>query len=103
MGVERTDYLMWGAKVDPEAVDVDRDEAEMHGDPGAAFDLVYDGMSGEYAIAGKIVAKAGGYDAECFQEIALSALGADPAVVSAVTERFPGEHNWRLYFFTHFH
>ena len=57
MGVNRTDYLMLG--VDMGAADFDRDsfEAECDGAPNRRFDIIYDGMSGQYCIAGKIIAK----------------------------------------------
>jgi hypothetical protein len=57
MGVARTDYLIYGAKVDYDAVDYDKHGAEMEGRPGAAFDLIVDNMGGKYAVAGKVIAR----------------------------------------------
>jgi len=56
MGVYRTDYLMWAANVGAKAFKWDKHEAEMEGRPDRRFDIVYDGMSGEYCMAGKILA-----------------------------------------------
>ena len=56
MGVDRTDYLMWAADVGAKAFNWDNHEAEMEGRPERRFDIVYDGMSGKYCMAGKILA-----------------------------------------------
>lgn len=57
MGVYRTDYLMWAVDMGAKAFDWDKHEAENNGEPNRRFDIVYDGMSGEYCMAGKIIAK----------------------------------------------
>jgi hypothetical protein len=56
MGVDRTDYVIYGANVGASNVSWDDFEREMEGHPEAKFDIVYDGMSGNYAYAGKIIA-----------------------------------------------
>ena len=38
MGVDRTDYLMWGVMVDPDQAAHDDLEAERYQDDGARFD-----------------------------------------------------------------
>lgn len=53
MGVYRTDYLMYGVKIDYALVKWDEHEALIEGRPDAPFDLIVDGMSGRYAVAGK--------------------------------------------------
>jgi hypothetical protein len=62
MGVVRTDYLMLGIDVGGDALDHDKHQAEVEGAPGARFDIIYDGMCGNYCIAGKIIAKSQPYD-----------------------------------------
>lgn len=42
MGVDRTDYLMYGVDVGADQFDWDKHEAECNGAPGARFDLVYE-------------------------------------------------------------
>lgn len=106
MGVDRTDYLMWGAKIDPDAVrdNYEDFEAEIDGAPGRRFDLIYDGMSGKYAIAGTIVAKSDPYEGLEFQEVdPTGELIARPDFFFAVQEAFPGAGTFKLYLFTHWH
>lgn len=62
MGVDRTDYLMFGTDVGCDAFDWDKHEAEVEGRPDARFDIVYDGMCGKYCIAGKIIATSDAYE-----------------------------------------
>ena len=61
MGVNRTDYLMFGVDVGYDAFDWDKHEAEVEGSMGARFDIVFDGMSGQYCVAGKIIAASDEY------------------------------------------
>ncbi len=62
MGVDRTDYLMFAAEMGADDFDYDKHQAEIEGSPDAQFDIVYDGMSGQYALAGKIIAKSDPYE-----------------------------------------
>lgn len=62
MGVDRTDYLMFGADMGTKDFDRDAMEAEIEGAHGARFDVIYDGMSGKYCLAGKIIAKSDPYE-----------------------------------------
>lgn len=105
MGVSRTDYLMFGARVDPGIVSYDDFEAEMYQEEGARFDMVYDGMSGEYAVAGKILAKADGGDD--FQMVDIESTMNEPLkleTIDAVTAALPvGSTDFKLYLFSHHH
>lgn len=103
MGVERTDYLMWGCKIDPADVDVGKHEAEICGEPGAKFDLVYDSVNGEYAVAGKILAQIEPYDYSDIIEIDQSDLAWDPETAANVREAFPSAALFAVYIFTHYH
>lgn len=105
MGVDRTDYLMWGAKVDPFEVAsrYDELEAELDGAQNKRFDLVYDGMSGEYAIAGRIIAKSDPYEGLGLQEVATFHMIGDAKAQEAVTAAFPAAEDFKLYLFSHFH
>ncbi|MDW9891115.1 hypothetical protein GOC13_23030 [Sinorhizobium meliloti] len=62
MGVYRTDYLMWAVDVGAKAFNWEKHEAEIEGRPDRRFDVVYDGMSGQYCMAGEIVAKSDAYE-----------------------------------------
>ena len=62
MSVDRTDYVIYGVDVGYDNVSWEKFEPELHGSPDARFDLIYDGMNGEYAYAGKIIAVADSYD-----------------------------------------
>ncbi len=104
MGVDRTDYLMWGARVP--VADVRRQyaalEPEMCGGKDRRFDLVYDGMSGEYAIAGRIVCASDAHDGIKFREITGADLAADPDVIVAVHAVFPHAGPFALLMFSHY-
>lgn len=104
MSVKRTDYLMWGAKIDPDLVSSKYDdlEAEMYLEGGRRFDLIYDGMSGEYAVAGEIIATSDPCEGLEFQEIPKDASAWRPEVVEAVRSEFPESHGFSLYLFSHF-
>lgn len=109
MGVGRTDYLVWGVKLDPKSIGniYDRFEAEICGDPGKRFDMVYDGMSGKYAVAGKVIAKSDPYEGLDFVEIDSAAMGFDTDAVRVAVEAAIGDDQcgggFRLYLFSHWH
>ena len=62
MSVDRTDYVIYGIRLPFDDLDYDEYEAEICGKEGRRFDLIYDGMSGKYAIAGKIIVKGDQYE-----------------------------------------
>lgn len=106
MGVDRTDYLMWGVMVDPDQAAHDDLEAERYQEDGARFDLIYDGMSGKYAVAGKIVAKSDPHEGIDFVDIGPRVGLIDKAAVSgAVGQVFPDKSygDFGLFLFSHFH
>ena len=80
MGVDRTDYLMFGADLGAKAFDWDKHEAESNGAPGRRFDIVYDSMCGKYCIAGKIIASSDPYEGFEMAKIDPNELGIDPAI-----------------------
>ena len=55
MGVDRTDYLMIAYDIGCEAFDEVYTSCEDVLDSGEPFDIVYDGMCGEYCYVGKIL------------------------------------------------
>jgi hypothetical protein len=95
---------MCGVKISPKLVDYDKHEALISGAPGRAFDVVYDGMSGEYAVAGKVIAKIDGYDGVNFTEITDDLLPTDPAALSTlIGETFgAAPDKLRLFLFSHY-
>lgn len=106
MGVDRTDYLMLGVDVGYDAFDWDKHEAEIEGRPDARFDIVCDGMSGEYCIAGRIIAKSDPYDGLSRTEIDPQNLDIDrEALAAKVSEAFGkavAADGFRLILFSHF-
>ena len=102
MGVDRTDYLMWGVRVDPDAVDFDKHEKEINGAPGRRFHLIYDGMSGKYAVAGKIVAQSDSYEGFAFTEIRPDQDFDPENTEVAVRADFPDAGEFSLILFSHF-
>lgn len=109
MGVYRTDYLFWGVKLDPRALGesvYDRFEKECDGAPGRRFDMVYDGMSGRYAVAGRHIAKSDPDEGLGFIEVGDEALGFDQDAVASSVREAIGEENcgsgFRLYLFSHY-
>lgn len=106
MGVDRTDYLMFGVKLDYDVFDWDKHEAEAEGGPDAAFDLVQDGMCGKYVVAGKIIARSDPYDGIEFREIAASDLPQDvPLLAKTVSDKMGvplASTDFKLFLFSHF-
>lgn len=108
MGVDRTDYLMWGVDVGADNFDLDKHEAEASGGPSRKFDVVYDAMGGNYCIAGKILAESGGYDGDGFDMIAINHdelnvdRGALAAIVSEAFDQKRCAEDFKLVLFSHF-
>ena len=106
MGVDRTDYLMFGADMGTEDFDWEKHEAEINGAPGRRFDVVYDGMSGEYCIAGKIIAHSDPYEGFEMAKIDPKTLDVDrqalAAVVSEAFGRTKTADDFALILFSHF-
>ena len=106
MSVNRTEYLMFGAKMDYSALDWDKHEAEVEGGSDAKFNLVVDFMGGEYIVAGKIIARSDGYDGIGFVEITADKLPQDAnALAATISESFGVEisgGDLRLMLFSHY-
>ena len=106
MGVYRKDYLMWAVDVGYEAFDWDKHEAENDGAPSRRFDIVYDGMSGEYCMAGKIIATSDGYDGFKAQKIDPASVDVDKDDLAIkVSEAFGkrvSSSDFSLILFSHF-
>jgi len=103
MGVYRDDYLLLGAKVDPEKVNWDEHEAELDGSENRRFDIVRDGMSGEYAFAGTILCKTGQLDDTSIKEITPADLESDPNLLDKIKSVFPEVEKLSLFMFQHHH
>ena len=106
MGVDRTDYLMFGADMGTKAFEYDDFESEMDGAPNRRFDVVYDGMSGKYCIAGKIIAKSDPYDGIDMVKIDPNKMDVDrAALAAAVSDAFGRKlspDDFSLILFSHF-
>ncbi|MCS0459494.1 hypothetical protein [Rhizobium favelukesii] len=83
MGVSRTDYLMWATDVGAKAFDWDKHEAEGEGRDGRRFDVVYDGMCGEYCMAGKIIAVSDEHEGFSPKKISPDDIGIDRDVLTS--------------------
>jgi hypothetical protein len=106
MGVDRTDYLMLAADMGTDGFDYDKHEAEISGAPGAKFDIVYDGMCGEYCLAGKIIAKSEPYDGFERAKINVGAVLQAQELAEAISESFGRKlvpSDFSLIIFSHFH
>ena len=69
--------------------DWDKHEAEAAGMPNRRFDIVYDGMSGGYCIAGKIIAKSDPYEGIRMVKIDPDKMNVDrEALASLLSEAF---------------
>jgi hypothetical protein len=106
MSVDRTDYLMFGADVGTKEFDWDKHEAEIEGAEGRRFDIVYDGMSGKYCIAGKIIAKSEPYEGIEMVKIDPAKIEVDRSALAAVVSdafgRDVSEDDFSLILFSHF-
>lgn len=106
MGVDRTDYLMFGADMGADAFDWDKYEAEAAGAPNRRFDIVYDGMCGKYCIAGKIIAQGDQYDGIEMKKIDPEKLDVDrDALAKTVSDAFGRQvsaADFSLILFSHF-
>jgi hypothetical protein len=106
MGVDRTDYLMFGTDVGYESCDYDKFEAEICGEPNRRFDVVYDGMSGQYAIAGKIIATSDPYEGFEMAKIDPKKMDFDAdhlaETVSEAFDRKLSANDFHLILFSHF-
>ena len=107
MGVDRTDYLMFGADLGGEAFDWDKHQAEVEGAPGARFDIINDGMCGKYCIAGKVIAKSDPYEGIEMVKIDPTKLDIDRAALAAIISDAFGcklsADDFSLILFSHFH
>lgn len=104
MGVDRTDYLMFGADIGTEDFDRDQFEAEIDGASGRRFDIIYDGMSGAYCIAGQIIAKSSPYEGFDMAKIEKLEFDRD-GLAKAVSERLGRPvlpSDFSLILFSHF-
>lgn len=106
MGVSRDDYLMFGVDVGYSSDHYDRCQAEYEGAPERRFDIVSDGMSGQYCIAGKIIAQSDPYEGIGMVRIEPAALDVDRAALAAtlseVFEKPIKPDDLALILFTHF-
>ncbi len=106
MGVRRTDHLMFAVDAGYDNCDFEKFEAEICGKPERRFDVVYDGMCGGYALAGKIIATSDHYDGFKKTKIDPSNLEIDQnALASKVSEAFGRKFepsDFSLILFSHF-
>lgn len=106
MGVDRTDYLMFGVDIGPDAFERDDFEAEIDGAPNRRFDVVYDGMCGKYALAGKIIAVSDPYEGFELAKIDPKEMAFDPGALAATVSEALGRKvlptDFSLILFTHF-
>ena len=107
MSVSRTDYIIYGVNVGYDNVSYDNFEAELSGSRLAKFDIIYDGMNGEYAYAGKILARGDEYEGFGNGVDLTPRDESDMAVMWDVIQAFPdlnlGMNDFKLFAVSHFH
>jgi hypothetical protein len=107
MGVYRTDYLMIGKDMGGNDFDCDDFLPEIEGAPNRRFDIVYDGMSGQYCIAGRIIAKSDGYEGFELNTIDPTSLEVDRTGLAWKLQDAFGKKviadEMKLILFSHFH
>lgn len=112
MGVDRYDYLMVGVDLGMDFVRgndgfYDQFQAEFEGAPDRRFDIVYDGMCGQYCIVGKIIASASDpYVGFEMQQVDLAQIYVhDPELAMAISEatgKSVTASDLKLLLFSHF-
>lgn len=105
MGVDRDDYLMWAVDVGSDAFDWDKHETIS--ETGKPFAIIYDGMSGNYCMAGHIIAASIPYEGFDKVEIHPLSLAIDKhAMAAAVADAFDRPDitpdSFKLILFSHF-
>jgi hypothetical protein len=107
MGTQRTDYLVWGVQLDQSNFVYEDFENEIDGSPDAEFDMIYDGMSGQYLIAGKILAASEPYEGLEFYDVDDALLNLDKDVISSkvMSKVHSGmiKSDFKTFLFTHWH
>ena len=103
MSAYRTDYLFYGSNVGCENIDYEEWEDEINGAEGAMFDVVYDGMSGNYAYVGKIIAAIHQHDGiDGKNPICISDLRPPEGLAPLVASAFPDASGFGFYMFSHY-
>lgn len=94
MGVDRTDYIVFGFKMNPalfksKKIDIwdNKYLPFMEGHPGITDTIVYDGMSGEYLVFGKLINRAEEHEGVNFTTISYKDF-FDDEETKRVTEKF---------------
>jgi hypothetical protein len=98
---------MIGVDIGTEDFDWDDFEKEVEGAPGARFDAVYDGMSGEYFIVGEILGSSDEYEGWKLTKLDPDNLVTDRVdLASRISEAIGKEispSDLELIIFTHWH
>ena len=117
MGVERTDYIVYGwklpydiklasgKKLDDEIWENEELRSMMEGRPGEKYFLITDGMNGNYAVFGKLISSFEEYEGINFHKICLEDFNYDSDMLCKYQEIFgevPSENSSYL-IFSHFH
>ncbi len=94
MGVDRTDYIIYGFNIPPavakeNGVDIwdDKYLPFMEGRPGIFEAIVYDGMSGEYLVFGKVIHKSEDYEGIPLKTVSYKDF-FDDSEKDAITQKF---------------
>lgn len=105
MSTNRVDYVVFGVDVGYDLVEYDDFEAEIEGAEGRRFDMIYDGMNGNYAIAGHIIAKSDPYEGFDTVDIEAERDKIPLSLISEIHKTFPHVPlgSVRLLVFTHWH
>jgi hypothetical protein len=106
MGVDRTDYLMFATEIPTEGFDWEKHEPEVAGMPNRRFDIIYDCMSGQYCLAGKVIAKSDPYEGFEMAKVNVGAVLEANELAEKVSDAFGRKltpADFSLILFSHFH
>jgi hypothetical protein len=86
MGVDKTDYIMFGYKLDYEMEDPKGGKIDWYSDKflpmikgrkGEEYSLIIDGMNGDYVVFGKILLEGNEYEGFDFKEFDVSKINSE--------------------------
>ena len=98
MSEDRTDYVFYGFDAGYDNLDYDEWEGLIESQGNEHFDLIYDGMNGDFAFVGKIIARSDEYEGFARQKIDNPAGVGD--IVREVKRVFPDAPTFEFHVFT---
>lgn len=91
MGMRRTDFIILGVELDFDEISYEDYEAEINLEDGRAFDMLYDGVCGEFCLAGKVLSSTDDIDGFSMMNISQAAAENRVEVHEVLRNEF-GDH-----------